>query len=67
MPYVGECNNCGVKRFMVCPHECNDKTKTISVQVFEDIEDDVNRSGEKKRRKVLSIKQVPLSQFMVML
>ena len=64
---MGECSSCGVKRLMVCPRECNDDTKTVSVQVFEDIEDGVNRSGEKKRRKVLSMKQVALSQFMVML
>ena len=53
---MGKCNSCGVKRLMVCPRECNDGTKAVSVQVFEDIEDGVNRSGEKKRRKVLSMK-----------
>ena len=64
---MGGCNSCGVKRLAIFPHECNEDTKKVSVQVFEDIEDGVNRKGEKKKHKALTMKQVPLNQFMVML
>ena len=54
-----------MKRLMICPRECNDSTKIESVQVFEDIEDGVNRSGEKKRHKVQAHTQTHQVKFCV--
>ena len=58
---MGQCKNCGVKKLCLCPREQEAMTKTVPLQVFEDIQ--VQTKHGLSKRKVLSLKQVALSEL----
>ena len=35
---MGQCKQCSVKKLCLCPHEQEEMTKTVPVQLFEDIQ-----------------------------
>lgn len=59
---MGLCDKCGVKNIPLCPCEQQESTKTVAVQVFEDVQVQ-KKNGETGKRKVLSIKHVVVGEF----
>ena len=59
---MGSCDKCGVKNIPLCPCEQQESTKTIAVQVFEDLQVE-KKNGEIGKRKVLSIKHAAVGKF----
>ena len=51
----------GVKKLCLCPHEQEEMTKTVPVQLFEDIQ--VQTKHGQRKQKVLSLKHVALSEL----
>ena len=58
---MGECKDCGVTKFSLCPCKQEEATTTVLVQVFENIQ--VQTKQGTSKQKILAIKQVPLGEF----
>lgn len=59
---MGQCDKFGVKNIPFCPCEQQETTRTIAVQVFEDVQVQ-NKHGQIGKQKVLSIKQLVVGEF----
>ena len=63
---MGECSSCGPnKKFKACPmEECSGCM--VKVKVFEDVEVGYTDVGKKKKRKILSFKQIQCKELLIL-
>ena len=63
---MGECSSCGPnKKFKACPmEECSGCM--VKVKVFEDVEVGYTDAGKKKKRKILSFKQIQCKELLIL-
>ena len=60
---MGGCPSCGpLKKLLICPLEESSTIHTIKVKIFEDIQVGDIDAGKKKKRKVLSHKEMQLRE-----
>ena len=63
---IGECSSCGPeKKFKSCPME-ESSGCTMKVKVFEDVEVGYTNAGKKKKRKIISYKQIQFKELLIL-
>ena len=64
---MGKCSSCGPsKKLPICPIEDSNRARMVTVKIFEDLEVGETDTGKKKKRKVLSHKEMQCGQLLVL-
>ena len=54
----GKCPECGVQNLPCCPRKVEEESKYVTVKIFKDVDVGVDKKGKKKKRKILSFKEM---------